>query len=324
MGTATAVSLPAAPVGAEVVGIDVSSDHVDIALLTSGEQWQAPTDAEGIAAVVARMQALAPARIVLEATGGYELPLAVALADAGVPVAVVNPRQVRDFARATGQLAKTDALDARILAQFGAAVQPPVRGVPDAPTRELAALVGRRTDLVQMRVMEQLRRRGAPARVMAGLDAHIQWLTEQIRELEAEIARMVQARPVWRARQQLLCSAKGVGPVISAVLVARLPELGTLNRKQLAKLVGVAPLARDSGKRQGTRRCWGGRADVRWALYLAAGAALRGNPDLRAFYQRLRAAGKPKKVALVACMHKLLTILNAMVRDQTPWRPRPA
>ena len=309
------------PTTAVFVGIDVAKAQLDVALRPHAETFQVANDGAGIAHLVDRLQPLAPTLVVLEATGGFETAVVGALVAAGLPVAVINPRQLRSFARVLGTLAKTDVLDARLLAEFAERIRPPVRPQPAAARQELAALVGRRHDLVTMRVAEQQRLRGASAGIADHIRRHLTWLREQIKQLDREMAQAVQADPTLHAQAVLLQTAKGVGPVVSATLVARLPELGQLNRRQIAKLVGVAPLNRDSGTRRGTRQCWGGRADVRTVLYLAALSASRSNPVIQAFYQRLCAAGKPKKVALTACMHKLLTILGAMLRDHTPWRP---
>lgn len=303
-----------------VVGIDVSKRRLDVALRPGGESWQVDNDERGLDGLVQRLAPLGPRLIVLEASGGFEVPLVVALAAAGLPVQVVNPRQARDFAKAVGQLAKTDRLDARVLAHFAEAVQPTPRALPDAASRELRALVARRRQLQTMLVAEQNRRAGAARRVRPQLDTHIRWLRSALDELDQELERTIRSSPLWREQDDLLRSAKGVGPVLSSTLLADVPELGSLNRKQIAALVGVAPLNRDSGTLRGKRTIWGGRAHVRASLYMAALVASRFNPAIRVFYQRLLAAGKPKKVALTACMHKLLLTLNAMVRTQTRWQ----
>jgi transposase len=305
---------------ATVVGIDVSKAALDVAVRPAGGAWRAANDAPGIAALVERVAALAPACIVLEATGGLERGASAALAAAGLPVAVVNPRQVRDFAKATGKLAKTDALDAAVLAHFAEAVRPAVRPLPDAAARALAELVTRRQQLVEMQTAERNRLGSLTGSRRERAQAHIAWLRQELAALEAELAAAIEASPAWRERDRLLRSAPGVGPVLARTLVAELPELGTLDRKRRAALVGVAPLNRDSGTFRGRRGVWGGRARVRAALYMGALVATRCNPVIRAFYQRLLAAGKAKKVALVACMHKLLRILNAMLRSRTAWR----
>ena len=255
----------------------------------------------------------------MEATGGRQLPVAAALATAGLAVAVVNPRQVRDFARAIGQLAKTDALDAQLLARFAEVVQPTPRPLPDAQAQELSALLARRRQLVGMRTAERNRLDTALPAVRPRIQAHIAWLDDELAALDHDLRDAVQASPLWRERENLLRSVPGVGPTTALTLLAEVPELGHLDRKAIAALVGVAPLACESGTLRGRRVVWGGRARVRAALYMAALVATRHNPTIRAFYQRLCAAGKPKKVALTACMHKLLLILNAILRHHTPW-----
>jgi transposase len=305
-------------------GIDVSKAVLDVALEPGGQTWQAANDEAGIGSSVARLRAVGPVLVVLEATGGMEVALAGALAVAGLPVAVVNPRQVRDFARSTGRLAKTDRLDAQVLAHFADRIRPEPRPLPDAATRALEAVVTRRRQLLEMRTAECNRRAGVPAALRPDLEAPIAWLTARIDQLNRELARLVEASPIWRAQENLLRSCKGVGPVLATTLLAELPELGTLNRKQIAALVGVAPFNRDSGTLRGKRAIWGGRASVRAALSMAALTAARCNPVGRPFYLRLLAAGKAKKVALTACMRKLLIILNAMVRHQTRWASAPS
>jgi transposase len=261
-----------------------------------------------------------PAAVVLEATGDLEGALVSALVAVGLPVQVVNPRQVRDFARATGRLAKTDALDARLLAQFAEAVRPTPRPLPDAATQALSAVLTRRRQLLEMLTAEKNRRSSAAKRLQNQIDAHIDWLIADLARVDAELDATIRQSPVWREQDDLLQSIPGVGPGLSRTLLAELPELGTLAPKPLAALVGVAPHNRDSGTVRGKRTIWGGRAVVRTALYMAALVATKWNPVIRAFYQRLLTAGKAKKVALVACMHKLLNILNAMVKQKTPWR----
>jgi transposase len=308
-----------APVPSLTVGIDVAKARLDVAFAPAGEPWQAANDEPGIADLVARLRASAPELIVLEATGGLEVPLAAALAAAGLPVAVVNPRQVRDFAKAVGQLAKTDALDAALLARFAAVVRPAPRPLPDAQAQALTALLTRRRQLVAMLTAERQRLGTARPPVRARVQAHLAWLEQELADLDDELRRAVQASPIWRATEELLRSVPGVGPVVAVTLLAELPELGQLNRKQIGALVGVAPLNADSGTLRGKRVVWGGRGQVRAVLYMAALVAVRHNPVLRAFYARLLAAGKAKKLALVACMHKLLTILNAITHHRTPW-----
>ena len=303
------------------VGIDVAQATLEIAIRPTGESWQVANDEVAFGALVDRLRELAPTLIVLEATGGIQLPVVGALAAAGLPVVAMNPRQVRDFAKATGKLAKTDRIDAQVLAHFADAIRPEVRPLPDAATRELAILVARRRQLLEMRVAEQNRSRGVPPRIRAQIHEHITWLNRCLAELDDELGQLVRSSPVWRERVELLSSTPGVGPVLSATLLADLPELGTLSHKQITALVGLAPLNQDSGKKRGKRVVWGGRASVRGALYMATLVATRHNPVIRAFYERLLATHKPKKLALTACMHKLLTILNAMVRRQTRWSP---
>src|SRR5262245_31878923 len=305
------------------IGIDVAQAHLDLAVRPSGEHWQVPYTDEAVTALVARLRALRPTQVVLEATGGLETCLVRALAAADVPVAVVNPRQVRDFAKATGRLAKTDALDAQVLAHFAQAVHPPCRPLPSAETQALQALLTRRRQVVAMLTAERHRRRTAPAAIRPHIDAHLRWLAQQRAVVDRALQQALRHSPHWRAQEQLLRGVPGVGPVLTLTLLAHLPELGTLGRKPLAALVGVAPLNRDSGTQRGRRTIWGGRAQVRAVLYMATLAAIRCNPPLRAFYARLCAAGKLKKVALTACMHKLLDLLNAVLRTQTPWTTPP-
>ncbi|MGB9301684.1 MAG: IS110 family transposase [Anaerolineae bacterium] len=302
------------------IGIDVAKDWLDVAQRPGGEAWRVSSDETGIATLVKRLKGLGPALVLLEATGGLEIPAVAALAAAGLPAVVVNPRQVREFARATGRLAKTDAIDAQVLAQFGEAVQPEVRPLPDTATRELAGLVARRRQLIEMLTAEKNRLRVATRKVRHNIEAHIRWLERELLDLDGGLGEVIRSSPVWREQDNLLRSVPGVGPVLSSVLLADLPELGKLSRKEIAALVGVAPLNRDSGQFRGRRQVWGGRSQVRATLYMAALVASRYNPVIRAFYQRLQAAGKPKKVALTACMRKLLIVLNAVVRDHAPWQ----
>ncbi len=301
------------------VGIDVSRDKLDLAVRPDGGQWQVANTAPGIAAVLPQLLALTPTLIVLEATGGLELPVLAALGSAGLPVIAVNPRQVRDFAKAVGKLAKTDALDAQVLAHFADAVRPAVRPLPDAATQALSALVTRRRQLVEMLTAEENRRKTAPPAIRTNIQDHIAWLRKRLKELDQELSQAIRTSSLWREQEDLLRSVPGVGPVVSVTLLADLPELGILGRKQIGALVGLAPLNRDSGTMRGKRTIWGGRASVRAALYMAALVGSRCNPILRALYERLLAAGKTKKVALTACMHKLLTILNAMLKHHTRW-----
>lgn len=303
------------------VGIDVSSDRLDVHVLPSQEAFAVGRDSEGLAALIGRLELLKPHLVVLEATGGFEQTVAAALAAAAVPLAVVNPRQIRDFARATGQLAKTDALDAKAIAGFAAKVQPEPRPVPDEQARALGELVARRRQIIEMMTAERNRRRQLTGRrLIKGVDRMLAALQKELSELEGDIGGSIRGTPVWRERDELLRSVPGVGNIVARTLIADLPELGRLDRKQIAALVGVAPLNRDSGKMRGRRTTWGGRAKVRCVLYMAALVASRRNPVLAAFYRRLIAAGKAKKLALTAVMRKLLTILNAMVRDNSRWQ----
>lgn len=301
------------------VGIDVSQTCLDIAI-RPGASYSLMHEEAAIVVLVEQLLALGPTLIVLEATGGMEIPLTSALATAGLPVVVVNPRQVRDFAKASGRLAKTDALDAQILAQFAEVMRPQPRRLPDAEARALAALLTRRRQLVEMLTAEKNRLLSAAAPIRKRLRTHIAWLERELQHTNTNLAEAIRQSPVWREKDELLQSVPGVGPVLTSTLLASLPELGTLTNKQIAALVGVAPLNRDSGTLRGRRTVWGGRAQVRAVLYMSAIVAARFNPVIRAFYQRLCASGKAKKVALTACMRKLLTILNAMLKHLTPWR----
>ena len=302
------------------VGIDVAKERLDMAVYSSDQQWTFVNSDAGIGQAVSCLQELKPALIVLEATGGIEVPLVAALAAVGLPVVVANPRQVRDFARATGRLAKTDTLDARTLAHFAAVVRPALRPVPDAHTQEMTAILTRRRQLVEMLTAERNRLSAARSKpVRDRISAHITWLEKELANVDDDLASGIRESPVWREKDNLLQSVPGVGPVLSTTLLAHLPELGNLNRRQIAALVGVAPFNRDSGNLRGKRTVWGGRSAVRAALYMATLVATRHNPVIRAFYHRLCADGKPKKVALTASMRKLLTILNAMLKHRTPW-----
>ena len=305
----------------EYVGIDVAKAVLDVAVRSSGETWQVANDDAGISELVGGLRGLGPVLVVCEATGGFERPLVAALAAARIPIVVANPRQVRDFARSTGQLAKTDRLDAGILALFAERVQPEPRPLPDAAAQLLDALLTRRRQLLEMIVAEKNRLGFAPRPLHKSIRQHIRWLERQLDDVTRTLAAQIEASPVWRAKDDLLRSVPGIGPIVSTTLVGELPELGTLTHKQIATLAGLAPLARDSGTLRGKRMVWGGRAPVRTALYMAALCGRRWNPQLRPFYERLIAAGKPKKVALIACARKLLTIVNAMVRDHQPWLP---
>jgi len=298
-------------------GIDVSKAELEVAV---GEQaWSVPNDTAGIERLLDQLRERAPELVVLEATGGHETAAVAALAEAGLPVVVANPRQVRDFGRATGQLAKTDRIDARVLAQFAERVRPEVRPLPDEDAQALQALLARRRQLIGMMVAEKNRLKTASGDVAKGIRQHIEWLKRQLKSVDSDLDTRIKKSPVWRAKEDLLRSVPGIGPVASRTLIGELPELGQLNRRQIAALAGVAPLNRDSGTLRGKRMVWGGRRSVRVALYMAALTASQCNPVIREFYERLRARGKPPKVALTACMRKLLVILNAMARDGVAW-----
>ena len=303
------------------VGIDVAKDRLDVHVRPSGEAFAVARDGKGLDALADRLGRLDVSLAVLEATGGYETMVAAALCAAGLPLAVVNPRQIRDFARATGRLAKTDALDAEAIARFAEAVRPEPRPMPDKQARALAELVARRRQIVEMMTAERNRRKRLASRRMIGsVDRVLATLRRELAELDGEIGDAIRQTPAWRRAENLLKSVPGVGDVTARTLIADLPELGTLRRRQIAALVGVAPFNRDSGRMRGRRTVWGGRADVRASLYMAALVASKHNPVLKAFYQRLIADGKLKKVALTAVMRKLLIILNAILRDQKPWQ----
>ncbi len=303
------------------VGIDVSKSCLDVASRPTGEVWQVKNDADGIGALAQRLTGMDPSLVVLEATGGLERALTAELAAAGLPVAVVNPRHVRDFARASGALAKTDTLDAQVLARFGQAMEPEPRPLPDAEARDLQALVGRRRQLVEMITAEKNRRRSVIARIRPQVEEHIRWLEKSLKDLDQDLDGFIRSSPMWRTTERIMKSAPGVGPVLSATFLADLPELGKVSGGQISALVGVAPFNRDSGTLRGKRTVWGGRRQVRAALYMAALVASRYNPVIKEFYQRLCSMGKPKKVALTACMRKLLVILNSMVKHGREWQP---
>ena len=305
---------------ATYVGIDVSKAQVDVAVRPTDVRWEAPNDEKGIRQLVSRLKALQPAIVLLEASGGLELPLVAALATEEAPVVVVNPRQVRDFAKATGKLAKTDSLDAAVLAHFAEAVRPPVRPLRDADTQVLNSLVARRHQVMTMLVSEKNRLSAAAIAVRPRIEAHIAWLEGELDDLEKSLRKTLRQSPVWREKDDLLRTVPGVGEQLSLTLLAYLPELGTLDRRQIAALVGVAPFNRDSGTLRGKRTVWGGRARVRAVLYMGALVATRHNPVIRDFYRRLLAAGKPKKLALTACMRKLLIVLNSILKHRSPWR----
>ena len=302
------------------VGIDVAKAQVDVAVRPTGQTWTITYDDAGIQELVSQLKTLEPALVLLEATGGLELPMVVALATAALPVVVVNPRQVRDFAKATGTLAKTDTLDAAVLAHFADAIRPDVRPLRDAETQVLASLVARRHQVVAMLVSEKNRLRRAISAVRPRVEAHIAWLEQELEDLDQGLRQTLRQSPLWREKDDLLRTVPGVGEQLSRTLLAYLPELGTLDRRQVAALVGVAPFNRDSGTLRGKRTVWGGRARIRAVLYMGALVASQYNPVIRDFYRRLLAAGKPKKLALTACMRKLLVILNSMLKHRSPWR----
>ena len=303
------------------VGIDVCKDRLDVGFWPSEKTFSEPNDAKGIARLVKRVAKRKPSLVVLESTGRLEVPVALELGEAGVPYRIVNPRQVRDFAKALGQLAKTDRIDALVLARWAESARLEPKPLPDAEHRELRALVMRRLQLIESKVAEENRLKGEVVpKVRKSVKDSIGWLTRQIKRLDADLDRTIKGSPTFSEQSELIQSVPGVGPNTANMIQACLPELGTLSRGGIAALVGVAPLNRDSGKRQGRRFCWGGRAEVRAALYMAALVASRYNPVICDIYKRLRARGKPAKVALVACMRKLLVILNAMMRDRTVWR----
>lgn len=306
------------------VGIDVAKDTLDVCIdpLDGQAEQHLPYDSASIVRLIGQLATLAPTLIVLEATGGLETRLASELLAQGLPVAVVNPRQVRDFARCTGQLAKTDRIDARVLCAFARAIRPAARGIPDAATRELAELLARRRQLVEMRMQEMQRAHQAASKpAQKSLKAHIAWLDKRIEEIDGELRTRLRQCDAWRAKDNLLRSIPGIGDVNSFTMMARCPELGQLNRREISKLVGVAPLACDSGKYRGKRRIQGGRFDVRKTLYMAALSAIRHDAPIKEFAQRLKAAGKPSKVVIVACMRKLLTIMNVVIKTNKPWNP---
>lgn len=303
------------------IGIDVGMAHLEVAVWDRETHWRVSNDGDGIEKLISRLQPLSPTLIVVEATGGLELAVVAAMVTAKLPVAVVNPTRVRQFARSTGQWAKTDRIDARNLAHFAQAVRPRVRALRSEEEEHLAALVTRRRQVVVMLTAEKNRCISTRPQVRQRLEAHIEWLEEELSSLDEEIERFIDGNPLWEEKDSLLRSVPGVGPVTAATLLAELPELGTLNRQKIAALVGVAPVNKDSGKKRGKRRIFAGRASVRRALYMAALNASRFNPVIKSFYQRLLGRGKDKKVALTACMRKLLVILNSMVRDQEPWQP---
>lgn len=303
------------------VGVDVSKTRLDVAVRPTGEQWSEDNSLAGIQRLVARLVALRPTLVGMEATGGLEMSLAAALGVADLGVAIINPRQIRDFAKSLGRLAKTDRLDASVIAHFAEAVRPEARKLPKEEAQRMQAVLARRRQLIDMLVMEKNRVHLTRAELRPKLKEHIDWLAAELERIDQQLQEAIQASPLWRAKDDLLCSTPGVGSVTSNTLIIDVPELGQLNRKQIAALIGLAPYNRDSGQLRGQRSIWGGRGRVRHTLYMAALSARRCNPVIREFYERLIGAGKPPKVALVACMRKLLTILNAMIRSGKPWQP---
>lgn len=304
------------------VGIDVAKATLDVCVIPGGESLHIAYDDDGIASLVERLEKVGPTLIVLEATGGLEGRIATELAGAGLPVAVINPRQARDFAKAIGRLSKTDAIDAAVLAEFARAVRPQARPLKDADTQALDELLTRRRQLVGMRTQEVLRLGQARSKAQQkSLKEHIAWLEKRIASLDDDLQSRLRASDIWRTKDNLLQSIPGIGAIASTTLLAKCPELGSLDRRQAAALVGLAPLARDSGKFRGKRFIWGGRAEVRSVLYMATIAAMRCNPVIKAFAARLKTTGKPGKVVIVACMRKLLTIMNSIIKNSTPWNP---
>ena len=304
------------------VGIDVAKDRLDVHLRPSGESFTVMRDGEGLVQLVDRLHRLAPRLVVMEATGGYETIVASAVAAAHLPLAVVNPRQIRDFARATGKLAKTDAIDAAAIAHFAEAIRPPARPIAEPEAQALGELVARRRQVIEMIVAETNRRRMAgQRRVIRAIERHLALLQAELSELEGDIDGAIRSSPAWQADADLLASLPGIGPVTLRTLIAELPELGRLTRRKIAALVGVAPINRDSGTLRGRRTIAGGRSAVRAALFMAALVASKKNPVIAPYYAKLRAVGKTGKQALTACMRKLIVILNAILRDRKPWQP---
>lgn len=305
------------------VGIDVSKSTLDVCIEPAVQTLHVAYDEAGIKQIVVRLNEVNPTLIVMEATGGLEVRIATELASKGLPVAVINPRQARDFAKATGQLAKTDLVDAAVLAAFAQAIRPQARPLKDADTRALDDMVSRRRQLIDMRVQETLRLGTAASKPLEkSLKKHIAWLDKQITEIDTDLTKRLRESDIWRTKDDLLRGIPGVGAVTTLTMLAKCPELGMLNRREIAALTGVAPLANDSGKHRGKRFIWGGRADVRAVLYMAAISAIRYNDTIKAFAERLKQAGKPPKVVIVACMRKLLIIMNSMLKNNTPWNPK--
>lgn len=301
------------------IGIDVSKEKLDVAVRPTGEFMSFSNNEDGISCVVDFVKSFFPSLIVLEATGGLETAAVGMLADKGLPVVVINPRQVRDFAKATGKLAKTDTIDAHLIARFGEAVRPELRLLKDQEAQKLTALITRRRQIVEMITAEKNRLNTAPKWTSKDIQTNISWLEKCLKKVDKDLKNLLKKSPVWREKDEILQSTPGVGPVLSMTLLSGLPELGNLNRKEIAALVGVAPLNRDSGLFRGKRMIWGGRANIRSVLYMSATCAMRFNPTIRIFYERLRSAGKLHKVAITACMRKLLVILNTMIKNRTYW-----
>lgn len=302
------------------IGIDVSKDQLDICVRPEGDRFRENNNEAGIHSLTHRLLALRPEQILIEATGGYETNMVAALAEAKLPVVLINPRQVRDFAKATGRLAKTDRIDADVLAQFAQVLRPQSRLLPDKDQKDLSAFMTRRRQLVEMITMEQNRLYTASKSVQPDIRTHIDWLKSRLKDLDKQLDRFIKGSPLWQRREQILNSVPGIGPVTTRGLIAYLPELGTLSNKKISALVGLAPLNRDSGQFRGKRMVWGGRSYIRSLLYMAALVGTKYNPILRSFYQRLIQAGKAKKLALTACMRKLLIIINTMVKNDELWQ----
>ena len=304
------------------VGIDVCQKYLDVHVRPSSQSFQLNNDRVGIGKLISILAKIKPELIVLEATGGMEIDAAIQLTEVGLAVAVINPRQARDFAKATGAIAKTDAIDARVLAHFADAIRPEVRQISDESSRQLEELVARRRQISDMITAEKNRRRGKTNSVQSDINEHIEWLEKRLQEIESQIKSAISVNPDWQQKMDLLTSVPGIGDVVAVTLISSLPELGTISHKSISYLVGVAPLNRDSGKFRGKRRIWGGRAKIRCVLYMAALVAIRFNPAIKAFYERLLQKGKLKKVAITACMHKLLIFLNAMMKKNQAWQPQ--
>jgi transposase len=301
------------------IGIDVAKDSMEVMAHEGTEHWNFPNDEAGIAKLITRMKKLSPTLIVLEATGGYEITIATELHSGGFPVAVVNPRHIRDFARSIGILAKTDILDAKVIARYAATVQPTPRALPAEETKRLGSIMMRRRQIVAMRTAEKNRLQQADPAVKERIKVHINWLEQELDDINKELKQMIESNPEWKEKNDIIQSVPGVGPNLAITILSDFPELGYLNRKQTAALSGVAPFNRDSGTMHGKRCIWGGRGVVRTAAYMCTISAIRFNPTLKSFYKRLVDAGKLRKVAMVACMRKLLCILNAMIKNHTTW-----